>query len=55
VSVGFGGGIATIYDGATCPSTQTPIHTHIFLESSKIAFQWNVCKVKRKILLVEYK
>jgi hypothetical protein len=29
--MGFAGGIATIYDGATCPSTQTLVHTIFFL------------------------
>ncbi len=39
MSMGFAGGIATIYDGATCPSTQTLV-SYIF---------WVVCEVKNII------
>jgi len=27
MSLGFGGGVATIYDGAICPSTQTLVNS----------------------------
>jgi len=40
VNIGFAGGIATIYDGATCPSTQTLLHT-IFCLILGMLVKWN--------------
>jgi hypothetical protein len=43
--MGFAGGIATIYDGATCPSTQTLLHNIL------LSRHWIVCEVKNILVI----